>query len=173
MKKLFIITLLLAMVLGFSQVPRFQKFSIADTTSALYMPSEPKWEKLESEDKSIIYSSSVISGEAEYGIFAVKLGEDAVNTKNDPVKIMKSYLNYLNENVFKVTKKTDIGEGHTLKDQPAVKGILEYAETKDGLKYVVKSWTDGSMIALMYVSSLKDVNPNFLEIYFNGMRFGK
>ena len=73
----------------------------------------------------------------------------------------------------KFTKKTDFGKGHILQNQADVKGILEYAETEDGTKYTVKSWTNPSMITVMYVSSKKEVNINFQEIYFNGFRFKK
>jgi hypothetical protein len=86
---------------------------------------------------------------------------------------MESYVNYLNESVFKFSKKTDFGKGHTLENQPDVKGILEYAETEDGTKYTVKSWANQSMIAVMYVASKNEVNYNFQEIYFNGFRFKK
>jgi basic membrane lipoprotein Med (substrate-binding protein (PBP1-ABC) superfamily) len=68
---------------------------------------------------------------------------------------------------------TAVSYSKSLQNQPDVKGILEYAETEDGTKYTVKSWTNPSMIAVMYVASKKEVNINFQEIYFNGFRFKK
>ena len=86
---------------------------------------------------------------------------------------MISYVDFLNEHFLKFIKKTDYGKGHTLENQPDVIGILEYGETEDGTTYTVKAWTNKSMIVVMYVGSKKEVNVNFQEIYFKGIRFGK
>ena len=171
MKKLtFLIILFIGIIIS-AQVPRFAKYPIAETGTQFYFPEEPKWQKSISEDKSEIYITTSVIGDVEYGLIAVKLAEEAVKSNENPEALMENYVNYLNDNVFKFTKKTDFGKGHTLENQPDVKGIIEYAETEDGTKYTVKSWTNKSMIAVMYVGSKKEVNINFQEIYFKGIRF--
>lgn len=173
MKKYISVLVLFLGIFAFGQVPRFAKYDVAETGAQLYLPLVPTWEKSLSEDRSEIYLTSVIFGEVEYGAIIIRLAEETAKTNQNPESLMESYVHFLNDNVFKFTKKTDFGKGHTLQNQPDVKGILEYAETEDGTKYTVKSWTNPSMIAVMYVASKKEVNINFQEIYFNGFRFKK
>lgn len=173
MKKLSPFILLLIGIIISAQVPKFAKYNIADTGAQFYFPAEPKWQKSISEDKSEIYLTTSVIGDVEYGLITVKLAEEAVKSNENPEALMENYVNYLNDNVFKFTKKTNYGKGHTLENQPNVKGIIEYAETEDGTKYTVKSWTNKSMIAVMYVGSKKEVNINFQEIYFKGIRFNQ
>lgn len=160
-------------IFTFSQVPRFTKYNVAETGAQIYLPAQPTWEKSVSDDKSEVYLTSVVSGDAEYGAIVVKLAEETVKGNKNPETLMESYVNYLNDAVFKFSKKTDFGKGHTLENQLDVKGILEYAETENGTKYVVKSWTNQSMISVMYIASKNEVNYNYQEIYFNGFRFKK
>ena len=160
-------------IFAFTQVPRFAKYDVAETGAQLYLPAAPIWEKSVSEDKSEVYLTSVIFGDVEYGVIVVKLAEEAIKGNANPEALMESYVNYLNDAVFQFSKKTDFGKGHTLENQPDVKGILEYGEIEDGTKYTVKSWANQSMIAVMYIASKNDVNVNFQEIYFKGFRFKK
>lgn len=171
MKKIIVALYLFLGVAVFSQVPRFAKYPVAETGAQIYLPAQPTWEKSLSEDKSEIYLTSVVSGDAEYGAIVIKLNDEAAKNNENPEALMETYVKYLNDAVFKFSKKTDFGKGHTLENQPDVKGILEYAETEDGTKYTLKSWTNKSMIAVMYVASKKEVNYNFQEIYFKGFRF--
>ena len=173
MRKYISVLVLFLGIFAFGQVPRFAKYDVAETGAQIYLPAQPTWEKSVSEDKSEIYLTSVVFGDVEYGVIVVKLAEEAVKGNGNPEALMESYVNYLNESVFKFSKKTDFGKGHTLENQPDVKGILEYAETEDGTKYTVKSWANPSMIAVMYIASKNEVNYNFQEIYFNGFRFKK
>lgn len=173
MKKYISVLVLFLGIFAFGQVPRFAKYEVAETGAQLYLPMQPTWEKSVAEDKSEIYLTSVTFADVDYGAIVVKLTEEAVKGNENPEALMESYVNYLNEAVFKFSKKTDFGKGHTLENQPDVKGILEYAETDDGTQYVVKSWTNKSMIAVMYVASKKEVNVNFQQLYFNGFRFKK
>lgn len=173
MRKYITILILFLGVFAFAQVPRFAKYNVAETGAQMYLPASPTWEKSISEDKSEVYLTSVIFGDVEYGVIAVKLTEEAAKGNGNPEALMESYVNYLNDAVFKFSKKTDFGKGHTLENQPDVKGILEYAETEDGTKYTVKSWANQSMIAVMYIASKNEVNVNFQEIYFKGFRFKK
>lgn len=173
MKKHISFLVLFLGIFAFAQVPRFAKYDVAETGAQIYLPAQPSWEKSISEDKSEVYVTSVISGDVEYGVIVVKLGDEVAKGNENSEALMESYVNYLNESAFKFTKKTDYGRGHTLENQPEAKGILEYAETEDGTQYVVKSWTNKSMIAVMYVASKKEVNVNFQEIYFKGFRFKK
>ena len=87
--------------------------------------------------------------------------EHAVFLANPNMQPEMEGFDYILERQLKPEARTD------------VKGILEYAETEDGTKYTIKSWTNSSMIAVMYVASKKEVNINFQEIYFNGFRFKK
>lgn len=173
MKKYISFLVLFLGIVAFAQVPRFAKYDVAETGAQLYLPAAPIWEKSVSEDKSEVYLTSVIFGDVEYGLIAVKLAEEIVKGNANPEALMESYVNYLNDAVFQFSKKTDFGKGHTLENQPDVKGILEYGEIEDGTKYTVKSWANQSMIAVMYVASKNEVNVNFQEIYFKGFRFKK
>ena len=173
MKKLSIFIVLLIGVIISAQVPRFAKYNIADTGAQFYFPTEPKFTKALSNDKNEVYTASTIFANVDYGIIAVKLNEDAIKNNDLPEEKMISYVDFLNEHFLKFTKKTDYGKGHTLENQPDVIGILEYGETEDGTTYAVKAWTNKSMIVVMYIGSKKEVNVNFQEIYFKGIRFGK
>ena len=71
MKKYILFLVLFLGIFAFGQVPRFAKYDVAETGAQLYLPSEPKWEKSVSEDKSEIYLTSVVFGDVEYGVIAV------------------------------------------------------------------------------------------------------
>ena len=94
-------------IFAMAQVPRFAKYDVAETSAQLYLPSVPTWEKSLSEDKSEIYLTSVIFGEVEYGAIVIRLAEETAKTNQNPEALMESYVHFLNDNVFKFTKKTD------------------------------------------------------------------
>lgn len=171
MKKFASFILAFIFVILNAQVPRFKKYPIVDTGAQFYFPEEPRFTKALSNDKNEIYAASTIFANVEYGIVIIKLNKTAIENNDLPEEKMISYVDFVNEYFLKITKKTEYGRGHTLENQPNVIGILEYGETENGTGYTIKAWTNKSQIAVMYIGSKKDVNINFQEIYFKGIRF--
>ena len=46
-----------------------------------------------------------------------------------------------------------------------------YGEDADKEQYAIKGWVDENFIAVLYVSSMEEMNYNFQNLYLNGFRF--
>lgn len=169
MKKLLLLIMLSCSVIYFAQTPRFKKYSVAETPLQIYLPTEPKWEKTNSDDGSTIYSYDDLYGKINYSAIIVKL--DASVDNGDPEKLLEKYLVFLEDYVFSLNQKAVFGKGHTLDNQPKVKGILQMGKSKDGKDYKIMGWTDGKHIVVLATSSLEEMNYNIQEMFLKGIRF--
>ena len=169
MKKYLMLLLLGFCVIGFAQTPRFAKYTVATTSMQIYLPTEPKWEKSNSADGSEIYIYDDVFGTINYNAIVVKLDPTLVN--DQPEILLEKYMVYLENSVFSLDQKAGFGKGHTLENQPKVKGILQMGKSKDGKEYKILGWTDGKYIAVLATSSLAEMNYNIQEMFLRGIRF--
>ncbi len=169
MKNIFTLILVSFSLTIFAQTPRFKKYNVAETPMQIYLPTEPKWDKSNSEDGSTVYIYDDLFGKINYSAIIVKL-DPAVDTKN-PEGLLERYLVFLEDSVFSLDQKAGLGKGHTLENQPNVKGILQMGKSKDGKEYKILGWTDGKYIAVLATSSLEEMNYNIQELFLRGIRF--
>ncbi|HQC06472.1 MAG TPA: hypothetical protein PK067_05575 [Kaistella chaponensis] len=169
MKKVLVLLLLIYGVVAFAQTPRFTKYNVASTSVQIYLPTEPKWDQSTSEDGSEIFIYDDLFGNMNYSAIIVKLHPTVVNDK--PENLLESYMIYLEKAVFTLDQKAGFGKGHTLENQPNVKGILQMGKSKDGKEYKIMGWTDGKYIAVLATSSLEEMNYNIQEMFLRGIRF--
>lgn len=153
----------------FAQTPRFKKYSVMETAMQIYLPTEPKWEQSTTDDGSKIYMYDDLFGSINYTAIIVKLSEKINNT--DPENLLTNYMAVAEDSIFVLDQKAGFGKGHTLDNQPNVKGILQMGKSKDGKEYKIVGWTDGKHIAVLATSSLEEMNFNLQEMFLKGIRF--
>ena len=169
MKKIFALTLITISILSFAQTPRFAKYSVATTPVEIYLPTEPKWHPTKAKDGSEIYIYDDHFGKINYTAIIVKLS--TATTVENSENLLQQYLLSSEDSFFSLVQKAGIGKGHTLDNQPLVKGILQMGKSKDGKEYKIMGWTDGTYIAVLATSSLAEMNYNIQEMFLRGIRF--
>lgn len=169
MKKLLLLLMVNFCVMTFAQTPRFKKYNVGETPVQIYLPTEPKWDKSLSEDGSEVYFYDDLFGTMDYTAIIVKLSSDIEPGKTEA--LLESYMTYLEDSVFSLDQKAGYGKGHTLDNQPTVKGLLQIGKSKEGKEYKILGWTDGKYIAVLATSSLEEMNYSIQELFLKGIRF--
>ena len=169
MKKILGFLLVLSSVMSFTQTPRFTKYSVANTSVQIYLPTEPKWHQTKSKDGTEIYIYDDHFGNMNYTAIVVKLS--STTTVDNSENLLEKYLNSSEDSLFLLAKKEGFRKGHTLENQPKVKGILQTGKSKVGKEYKIMGWTDGTYIAVLSTSSLTEMNYNIQEIFLRGVQF--
>lgn len=169
MKKLFTLVFVSCSLIIFAQAPRFKKYNVAETSMQIYLPTEPKWDKTNSEDGSEVFVYDDLFGKINYNAIVVKINPTLVN--DNPESLLENYMVFLENSVYLLDQKAGFGKGHTLENQPKVKGILQMGKSKDGKEYKILGWTDGKYLAVLSTSSLEEMNFNVQELFLRGIRF--
>lgn len=168
----FIITLLcffLSLAAQTGKVPRFSKSLIGDNGCYAYMPTSETvvFELDYSEDSSKVYTGGVKAADSlNYEVILVELKSETAT--EDQEDLLISYLDYL-KTAFNVTKSAGYGKGHTSEKNPAAKGIIDFWEDEDGIKYDIKGWIDNKRIAVMIIYGATEVNYNVGQLFKNGI----
>ena len=171
-KCLFVCLILIAVCSTINaQTPRFVKYPVLESEALIYMPAEPTFDKSYSEDSSEVYTCQVDFGNAQYGAIIVKIKEALGSDTIAWEELLLSYMEFLSSSAFMLTNVMEPGYGHTLESHPAARGILMYGEDTDKKQYAIKGWVDENFIAVLYVSSMEEMNYNFQNLYLNGFRF--
>ena len=154
-----------------SQTPRFAKYEVMNTGAAVYFPAEPVFELSYSEDESEVYTAEITQGENSYGTIIVNFAEELGENSGEWESLLFSYMEFLNKSAFELVSVVDPGYGHTMESHPEAKGILEFGEDANGLRYVIKGWIDKNMLAVMFVYSVEEMNINLRNLFLDGFRF--
>ena len=169
MKNIFILFFVSFSLMVFAQTPRFKKYIVAETPMQIYLPTEPKWDQSTTGDGSEVYVYDELFGTMNYTAIIIKISSTITN--KDPENLLESYMIFSEDSVFSLDQKAGFGKGHTLDNQPNVKGILQMGKSIDGKEYKIMGWTDGKFIAILSTSSLEEMNVNIQELYLRGIRF--
>ena len=169
MKNIFILFFVGFSLMVFAQTPRFKKYVVAETQMQIYLPTEPKWDQSTTGDGSEVYVYDELFGTINYTAIIIKISSTITN--KDPENLLESYMIFSEDSVFSLDQKAGFGKGHTLDNQPNVKGILQMGKSKDGKEYKIMGWTDGKFIAILSTSSLEEMNVNIQELFLRGIRF--
>ncbi|MBL7764987.1 MAG: hypothetical protein JNJ58_02760 [Chitinophagaceae bacterium] len=154
--------------------PRFVKKPVGNSGCFAYLPDDQTPKNFDisySPDSSKLYTGDFSSGEFHYSLIVVKLKEKISGTRTEMEDLLIAYLDYL-QTSFNITNTTGYGKGHILKDAPDAIGVLDYWEDSEDDSWVVKGWTNGSIMAVMMVYGPREYpNQNALDLFLNGFRF--
>lgn len=173
MKKVLFLFALIFGIFFFSQAPRFKKSEVPEINAHVYFPGDVEWDKTMSEDGSEVFTAETIFGKIKYFAIVVKFNEETIKALTAPEYVLESYMLYLEDSVFEMVQKADIGRGHILKNQADTKGFLRYGKSRNGEECVEKGWTNGKYLTVLAMSSTEEMNPNFQELFLNSIRFPK
>ncbi len=147
-----------------------KKYPISTSGCTAYFYCDPgKFKKQLSADSSVMFIGGCAAEDVSYSIVCVKLASAYTDMK-DAEGILIAYLDHL-KNSFGITKAAGYGKGHTLNGNANTKGIIDYWTDKDNNQLKVKGWTNGKYIAVLYVSSSKDLPETKVNFFLDGFRF--
>lgn len=126
-------------------------------------------------DSSVMYVAECIAADGyNYGVVVVKLFAPAANA-NEALATMEMHTTMVKTafgadlDVSKERKK-----GLSLPGYPKVQGSLDVFENEEGAVYRTRSWTDGKVVAILYVHKKGEVDGNAAnEAFLNGFQFAK
>lgn len=154
-------------------VPRLEKRSVGATDAKTYLiKGTPDFEMSLSEDQSEVYVTETQHGDHTFGAIIVRFVPPmSEQTPEDMENLLVSYLDYLKQQ-FGITGAVGYGHGHTKDKVPDARGIIDYWEDADGLKYAVKGWVNQSFLAVLCIYGPDDYPIfNIQDMYLNGFRF--
>ncbi|MBS1656272.1 MAG: hypothetical protein JSU05_15575 [Bacteroidetes bacterium] len=169
MRPFFILLTLITSQVLFGQT--LKKYSIGNTGCSVYFTCNPgEFQQSYSEDSSAVYTAECISDSLHYGLICVQLKEK-VSSGDDAENLLTSYLDYL-KSTLEIQKSAGYGKGATLAGSPQARGVVDYWEDKEGAQWKIKGWTDGAIIAVLYVYADGPFNETEkTNVFLNGFRF--
>lgn len=151
-----------------SMAQSLKKYAIGASGSSAYLFCDPgKFDVAKSPDSSDVYTGECTNDDVTYGVICVKLREK-INDMETSESTLISYLDYL-KGSLKITGSAGYGKGHRLKDREDTRGVIDYWKDKDATNWKVKGWTDGKYIAVLYVSSAKEVPETKANVFLNSL----
>ena len=147
-----------------------KKYSIDKTGCSLYMFCDPgKFDISYSDDSSRVYTGECQNENFIYGIICVQLKE-VVSAKDDGENLLEAYLNFLKQQ-FSIKETTGYGSGMHLKDREDIIGMIDYWQSEDKMQWAIQGWTDGNVLAVLYVKG--NTQPDYAkqQVFFKGLRF--
>lgn len=177
MKKLFLQIILMVFVsaplLKAGEEPLMNKINIGESGCSAYMIGKPGEVSVsKSPDGSDIFtveSNSQKWPDHQFGLILVRLV--GMDEGVDKEQLLMAYMDYL-KGPFSISTAAGYGKGHTLETHPTAKGVIDYWEGSDGLKWVLKGWTAEDFLVVMFISGPENFdNVNVQQVFFNGIRF--
>jgi hypothetical protein len=149
-----------------------KKYDIGSSGCKVYMFCDPgNFEMSYSEDSSKVYTGECKANDSlTYGVICAAFKAETgpgINVED----VLVAYLDYL-KSVFNISSSVGYGKGHSMKNYPAAKGMIDYWTDKDGDEWKIKGWTDGKFIAVLYVyaKGKLDEIPR-LNVFLDSFRF--
>jgi hypothetical protein len=171
--QIILMVLVSAPLLKAGEEPLLNKINIGESGCTAYMIGKPGEVSVsKSPDGSDIFTVESISQkwpDHQFGLILVRLvGMDEGVVKE---QLLMAYMDYL-KGQFSITASAGYGKGHTLETHPTAKGVIDYWEGSDGLKWVLKGWTAEDFLVVMFISGPETFdNINVQQVFFNGIRF--
>lgn len=163
--------LLMLSTLVSAEVPRLRKVAIADTGASAYFPGEPVFTKSLSEDESEVFTTELEASGQRYGLILVRLKASLQGDGEAREQLLWSYMEFLQQSVFELTGTVPPGYGHRLDSAPQARGILSMGEDASSEQYWIKGWTDGRLMAVLYLHAPQEPNINVVNLYLDSFRF--
>lgn len=154
-------------------VPRFSRTPIGTCGCALYAPPGMVFEPpTKSEDNSEVWTGEVVIDGWHYGVIAVRFAEPFQN--NSGVELEDLLVNYMDfiKGQANITASAGVGRGHTHRENPTARGVIDYWQDGAGDSWAVKGWVEPRELSLLYISGKGDYPWfNAQQLYLDGFRF--
>ncbi len=168
MKKIVSIVLLLMAVNANSQL--LKKYSISNSGCSIYMFCDPgAFEMSYSQDSSKVFTGECVKDGFTYGLICVQL-KDSVSGDQDAEALLETYLDFL-KGQFNIRSAAGYGKGMHLNNREDIIGIIDYWQAEDKTQWSIQGWTEGKIIAVLYVNGKEQADYNKQQVFFKGFRF--
>lgn len=124
-----------------------------------------------SADSSEVHHTECDINGTTYGIVCVVL-KNPLTDLDMAEDLVIGYLDFLKEN-FTITKVAGYSKGYVLPGMDSTRGISDRWTDSDGDQWVIRGWTNGKQLGVLYLYSQQPILATRAEEYFNGFRFGK
>lgn len=172
-----ILSTMLVFLTGFhlkaSEELLLNKIEIASSGCSAYMIGKPGEVSISnSPDGSEIFTVESVSQkypDYQFGVILVKL--IGIDENVDREQLLMAYMDFL-KTPFSITASAGYGKGHTLETHASAKGVIDYWEGSDGLKWVLQGWAAEDYLVVMFISGPQTFdNVSIQKVFFNGIRF--
>lgn len=161
--------LLVSAVISFSQP--LQKVMIGKTGVSISSYCKMNFDMSRSPDSSIVYNGECMSSQVNYGVICVKLLNSRTNL-DDATQLVGAYLDYLRKS-FNITH-ADANQQHLrLNKDENTRGMSENWSDAENNIWVVRGWTNGKFLVVLYTNSRKPVAASRIDPFLNGLSFPK
>jgi hypothetical protein len=145
-----------------------KKYPISNSGCYAYFFCDPgPFTSEKSTDSSDMFTGECVTSEVTYGLICVKMKDKLPDLKTSEETLI-AYLDYLKTSL-KITTAAGYGKGHLLKNKESTRGVMDYWKDADGQSWKVKGWTDGRIIAVLYVCSKKEVPEAKANVFLDGL----
>jgi hypothetical protein len=145
-----------------------KKYAISNSGCSAYFFCDPgAFTSEKSTDSSDMFTGECITSDVTYGLICVKMKDKLANLETSEETLI-AYLDYLKTSL-KVTTAAGYGKGHRLKNKETTRGVIDYWKDVDGQSWKIKGWTNGKIIAVLYVCSKKEVPEAKANVFLDGL----
>jgi len=162
--------LLLALTIN-SHSQSLQKLMIGKTGVTISAYCKMSFDMARSQDSSIVYNGECLNNKVNYGVICVKLLNPRADM-DDATQLVGAYLDYLQKS-FNITH-VDANQQHLhLNKNENIRGMSESWSDAENNKWVVRGWTNGKFLVVMYTNSKEQPAASKVDPFLNGVIFPK
>ena len=170
--KTILITFIIILIVQFSFGQSLKRYPVGSSGCSIYTFCDPgTFDISYSDDSSTVYTGECDTPDSlTYGVICVKLKQPA-NAGQEAEDLMIAYLDYL-KTAFNIVSSAGYGKGHTMERKTDARGVIDYWKDDKKDEWKIKSWTDGKIIAVMYVYANGNLDETKkINVFLNGFRF--
>jgi len=148
----------------------FKRFSIANSGCTILLPEHAgNFSTSFTNAKDIIHFGETSEGDVTYGSVTIQL-LNPLDTLAEAEKVLAQFMHTLQAS-YDIEHTTGLTLGYTLKGNNEARGIVDYWQDADGIDFKVKGWTNGSIMAVLFIREISQVPVAKQEMYLDSFKF--
>lgn len=164
-----LIFFLAASLVLYKSSKKLRRLPIADTrTSVLFFPSPVSFNFSETEDGDKLYFFEQVEKSVTYGILCAQLKTQL--TLHEAREIMTGYMTRLHK-PFHALYSTGILPCKSLHQKDTCLKVVDYWQDEKGVDWKINSYTNGNIIAVLYVKNINEASVDKQDLFLDSFRF--
>lgn len=143
---------------------RFRRYAICPGCSSYLNTSARRLHIRRTKDGDTIYFNEYTSRGVTYGMVCVQMSSR--HTERQSEKILVNYMNRARKPMH-IAANSYMEIVHEMQHLT----ITDYWQDKNGIDWKVKGYTNGKIVALLYVKNISDTSVSHHDAYLDGFRF--
>jgi hypothetical protein len=152
-----------------SAAQSLQRVAVGKSGVSIGSSCKMSFDVSKSKDSSIVYNGECSNDGVTYGVICVKLLSPILDM-DDAESVASDYLDYLH-NSYNITHAEGFKKGLRLNKDENTRGINDQWGDAQKNVWMVRAWTNGKFITVVYANSKKPLVAAKIDAFLNSVRF--